>query len=52
MAHCAVRPLRKPALVATQHCLADPYLVTDNPDEIRLDSLPPRFVVKANHGCG
>jgi len=33
-------------------CLTDLYLVTDNPDEIRLASLPPRFVVKANHGSG
>lgn len=33
-------------------CLTDLYLETDNPDEIRLASLPPRFVVKANHGSG
>jgi len=32
--------------------LTDLHLVTDDPDAIRLDSLPQRFVVKANHGSG
>lgn len=32
--------------------LNDVYFVTDDPERIPFDTLPDRFVVKANHGCG
>lgn len=35
-----------------RQALNDVYLISDNPDEIRFDRLPPRFVVKPNHGSG
>lgn len=36
---------------AGEACLIPLLLVTKDPDEIDFESLPPRFVVKANHGC-
>jgi hypothetical protein len=32
--------------------LTELYLVTDDPERIRVDSVPREFVVKASHGCG
>lgn len=32
--------------------LNDIYFVCNNADEIKWDTLPPKFVLKCNHGCG
>jgi len=38
--------------VGLGNLLNELYQVCDTPDEIQFDSLPARYVIKCNHGCG